>query len=113
MKMTFLALAGKWVGFGFRSYILSLASATSDAIALSSAIMALSASAPKPTAASCKACLRVRNVFMASLLQRSVTVQEIVCAHHRLKKQAQAFFRIGVFGDGLFRNLKLFRGRLP
>src|SRR5438132_8733423 len=75
--------------------------------------MAFSASAPNPTAASCNACLRVKNFFMAFLRRYSVAVQEIVSAHHRLQKQAQTLFRIGIFGDRLLRDVQLLRVRLP
>src|SRR5437870_6290424 len=118
MKMTRLALGAKCGVFGFRSYVRSLAMADSAANNRSCCNMEFTAIAPKPTAASCNACLRVRNLFMASFLPSSqttrlVTIQKVVCPEHRLNEQAEAFLRIRFRGDGLFRDLLLFGGRWP
>src|SRR6266571_3362382 len=68
MKMTLLARGAKCGDFGRRSYIRSFADAASAANSRSCCNMEFTAIAPNPTAASCNACLRVRNLFMASVL---------------------------------------------
>src|SRR6266404_844042 len=109
MKMTLLAFGAKCGAFGFRSYIRSLAMADSAANNRSCCNMEFTAIAPNPTAASCNACLRVRNLFMASFLQSSqttrlITIQKVVCPEHRLDEQAEAFLRIRFRCNGLLRD---------
>src|ERR1700686_5078054 len=102
MKMTRLALAAKCGGLGVRSYTRSLARAASAANIRSCCNMEFTAIAPNPMAASCNACLRVKNLFMAFLRLAGreahptylVTIQEVVGPEHRLDEQPQTFLRI-------------------
>src|ERR1051325_10837262 len=117
MKMTRFALGAKCGGLGFRSYTRSLAEADSAAKSRSCWSMEFTAIAPNPIAASCNACLRVRNLFMALSSPQSyvcalVTIQEVIGPEHRLDKQAQAFLWILFRRDRLLRDLRLFRGGL-
>src|SRR5881397_158909 len=100
--------------------------------------MEFTAIAPNPTAACCNACLRVKNLFMASFLdesyrnlviplyaplrsrlrsprvrKRPVTIQEAVCPKHCLDEQAEALLRIGFRCNGSLRNFLFFLGRRP
>src|SRR2546423_14224167 len=109
MKLTRLALAGKWGCFGRRSYVRSFAIADSAANRRSCCNMEFTAIAPNPTAASCKARLRVMNLFMALSpdLGFLVTIQEIIGPKHCLDEQPQTFLlvrfcRNGLSGDFLF-----------
>src|ERR1700704_3101429 len=132
MKMTRFAFAAKGGGFGLRSYTRSLAAAASAANSCSCWNIEFTAIAPNPIAASCKACLRVINLFMTLYLRLThpgrpgtgasaskaypnclVTVQESVCTEHRLDEQTEAFLRIRFCRDGLFRDFLLSRRRRP
>src|SRR5438105_13249602 len=111
MKMTRLALAGKFGCFGRRSYVRSFANADSAANIRSCCSMEFTAIAPNPTAASCNACLRVKNRLMAFLLllRSSVNIQEVIGPEHRLDKQPETFLGIRLGGDRLLRDFLLSR----